>query len=306
MRFFSCLRSLIFAVLLAVVWASLALAAPADGASRFAELQGALVHYKNWGTGDAAVVLVHGWGGRLSHWKAQQEFLVGKGRRVIALDMPGHGDGGRPEVEHDLARLAEGVRVVLKDSEVKRVVLVGHSMGFGVSALAAQGLPSKELPVKVLGVVSVDGGWRFPPNPDDQAEKQSSMAWLAALEALKKDDYKDWITKNMDIWMGPTLAADRRQEILKSVLATPQRVLTGAFASATDPAKWPKGPFATPCLAIFAAGNTSIPADNEARLRKLFPKLDYKTIDGVGHWPHMEKPEAVNGLIADFLKKVGL
>src|SRR5688572_28994744 len=64
--------------------------------SRFAKLDGARVHYVNYGKGDEALVLIHGWTQNIDAWRDQiPEFA--KHYRVIALDLPGHGKSDKPQ-----------------------------------------------------------------------------------------------------------------------------------------------------------------------------------------------------------------
>lgn len=47
-------------------------------------------------------------------------------------------------------------------------------------------------------------------------------------------------------------------------------------------------------------------ADYEQYVRKLAPEADYRMMDGVGHFLMMEKPEAFNAIMAEFLSKQGV
>src|ERR1700752_2619966 len=58
--------------------------------SRFAKLEGARVHYVNYGKGDEALVLIHGWTQNVDSWRDQIPDFA-KHYRVIAIDLPGHG-----------------------------------------------------------------------------------------------------------------------------------------------------------------------------------------------------------------------
>ena len=83
-------------VLITLVLAATSAAFAADGESQFAKLDGARIHYKSWGKGKDALVLVHGWGCNLNHWRDQIPDLS-KRNRVIALDLPGHGESDKPQ-----------------------------------------------------------------------------------------------------------------------------------------------------------------------------------------------------------------
>src|SRR6185503_700681 len=60
------------------------------GRSKFAKLDGARIHYVNYGKGHEALVLIHGWTCNLEYWRDQISDLA-KRNRVITIDLPGHG-----------------------------------------------------------------------------------------------------------------------------------------------------------------------------------------------------------------------
>ena len=60
------------------------------------------------GEGGTPLVLVHGFGGDLNNWLFNHEALAA-GRRVIALDLPGHGESTKALQRGDLDELSESV-----------------------------------------------------------------------------------------------------------------------------------------------------------------------------------------------------
>ncbi len=88
---------LLFALLLASATSAFAF----DGESQFAKLDGARIHYKSYGKGRDALVLVHGWGCNLDHWRDQIADLS-KRNRVLALDLPGHGQSDKPQIAYSM------------------------------------------------------------------------------------------------------------------------------------------------------------------------------------------------------------
>jgi non-heme chloroperoxidase len=82
------------------------------------------------GTGTGiAIVLVHGLGCSHRHWMAVARRLAGR-HRVLAWDARGHGQC-RPQADRPitLSRLALDLAQLLAHFELRRAVLVGHSMG---------------------------------------------------------------------------------------------------------------------------------------------------------------------------------
>src|SRR5260370_36256826 len=102
---------------------------PLDKApSQFAKLDDIRVHYKSLGTGDTALVFVHGWTCNMNFWRYQVPAFDGK-MRMILIDLPGHGESDKPKVNYTPEFFAKSVDAVLKEAGVEKAVLDGHSMG---------------------------------------------------------------------------------------------------------------------------------------------------------------------------------
>src|SRR5262245_33688158 len=102
------------------------------------------------GKGDTALVFLHGWGGDREYWKNQADAFASD-FKVVTVDQAGHGASGTNRKEWTVEALAGDVVAVVKDLGLKRVILVGHSMGGPVALLAA-----KKLPGTVVAVIGVD------------------------------------------------------------------------------------------------------------------------------------------------------
>jgi pimeloyl-ACP methyl ester carboxylesterase len=96
----------------------------------------AVVRYLAWGDPDAPpLVLVHG-GAAHARWWAPLAPLLATDRRVVALDLTGHGDSDRREV-YAADVWAEEVLAVARAATRGAAVVVGHSMGGFVTIVAA-------------------------------------------------------------------------------------------------------------------------------------------------------------------------
>src|SRR5207245_5140002 len=122
--------------------------------SKFTTLDGAKIHYVNFGKGDEALVLIHGWTCNIDNWRDQFADFA-KRNRVIAIDLPGHGKSDKPQVTYSMDYFARAVDAVMRDAKVKRAVLVGHSMGTPVARQFY-----RKYPEKTLAIVIVDGSLR--------------------------------------------------------------------------------------------------------------------------------------------------
>ncbi len=99
------------------------------------------VFYNDHGEG-TCIVMLHGY---LETRKIWNDFVkqFPKGFRLIAIDLPGHGDSGTWGGQHQMDDLAHSVIAVLKAEQLEKVFLVGHSMGGYVVMAFAQLIPRK-------------------------------------------------------------------------------------------------------------------------------------------------------------------
>src|SRR6266851_7829700 len=101
------------------------------------EIDGLRLRYLELGEGDGVpALLVHGFGADLNTWMFTQPVLA-EGRRVIALDLPGHGGSSKEVGAGDGESLTDAVEGALSALGIGRGHLVGHSMGGAVAALLA-------------------------------------------------------------------------------------------------------------------------------------------------------------------------
>jgi non-heme chloroperoxidase len=87
--------------------------------------------YKDWGSGEPVVVFVHGWPLHSDMWQYQMIHLANAGLRVIAYDQRGCGRSTDPGVGYDFDTLADDLASVIEQLRLRRVVMVGHSIGAG-------------------------------------------------------------------------------------------------------------------------------------------------------------------------------
>ena len=91
---------------------------------------GVRLHYVERGSG-APLVMIPGWSQTAAQFEAQVEGLSAR-RRVIAIDMRGHGESDKPEHGYRIQRLAADLRDAIEALALERASLLGHSMGCSV------------------------------------------------------------------------------------------------------------------------------------------------------------------------------
>jgi len=111
---------------------------------------GVPIRYAVRGTGGPALVFVHGWSCDRTYWDAQVRHFAPR-HRVVAIDLPGHGESGTGREEWTVEAFGGDVAAVVQHLGLEEVVLIGHSVGGFVVLEAARRIPDK-----VVGVVGVE------------------------------------------------------------------------------------------------------------------------------------------------------
>jgi pimeloyl-ACP methyl ester carboxylesterase len=260
-----------------------------DGESQYAKLDGARIHYKSYGKGKDALVLVHGWGCNLGHWRDQIPDLS-KRNRVVALDLPGHGESDKPQIGYTMDLFANAIDAVMRDAKVERAVLVGHSMGTPVARQFY-----RKYPQKTSGIIIVDGGLR------PFGTKEMREQFLATFRA---PNYKEAGAQMFAQMMG-TLGPAEQERVKTSFSSTPQSVLVSAMESMNEESLYTPDKINVPVFAVLAK-SPFWPPDTEQFFRSLAPDFELQWWEGVGHFLMMEKPKQFNDAVIAFLNKKSL
>jgi pimeloyl-ACP methyl ester carboxylesterase len=118
-------------------WAILLAAVPSlgqaadDPGSKFVDIDGVKVHYFDQGKGEP-VVLIHGMhSGALLNWKLPGVIdALAKDHRVIAIDLPGHGQSDKPEKEEAYGlKIVDDVLKLMDHLKIEKAHIVGYSLG---------------------------------------------------------------------------------------------------------------------------------------------------------------------------------
>ena len=251
----------------------------------FADFEGQKIYFKNFGKGKKAIVFVHGWTCNSDFWK--DSYVAFPRRRVIAVDLPGHGRSDKPRVAYTMEYFARSIEAVLKKAKVERAVLVGHSMGTPVARQFYRLYPEK-----TLGLVIVDGALR--PYADDEMFEK----FFAPIRA----DYTANAPAFIDGMLVPMKDANLKMKIRAAMLATPDYVALSAMDGMADKRIWATDQIKVPVLAVMAKSPAWKPDEKEF-FQSLAPNLEFQMWDDVSHFLMMEKPQEFNQSIETYVAK---
>jgi pyruvate dehydrogenase E2 component (dihydrolipoamide acetyltransferase) len=255
------------------------------------EVDGRRLRYLELGEGEGVpVLLVHGFGADLNTWMFTQPALAEE-RRVIALDLPGHGGSAKEMGAGDGDSLTDAVEAALGALEIERVHLVGHSMGGAIATLLALRRPERVSSLTLIGSAGL--------GPEINGPFVEGFVQVArrreAIEILG-------LLVHDPALVSRTMVEDvLRYKRLDGVSAALARIAEAWFAGGrqsldlTD-----RIPTLTmPVQVIWGREDRIIPVAHAEVLESRFP---VHIIEQAGHLPHMEKAGEVNRLVKSFIE----
>ena len=239
------------------------------------------------------LVFLHGIGGAARAWRGQIAALGGR-YRAIAWDMPGYGDSA-PLTTVSIAALADALQDFLDQVGATRPVLVGHSIGGMIVQQWLVKHPGTAAAV-VLAQTSpafgkADGDWQKSfiearLGPLDRGETMRSLAPTLVKELVGDDPDAGGMEIARDC-MAAVPEASYRASML-ALLGFDQR-------SALKEIK-------VPTLVLSGSKDKNAPAPMMAKMSAYIPSATYLELEGVGHLVNLERPEAFNTALDQFLK----
>lgn len=114
------------------------------------------IHYYQGGpSAGETILMVHGFGASKDNWLRFARYFT-EDYQVIALDLPGFGDSSKPYASYDVGTQVERLAAFTQALQIKKLHLIGSSMGGHISALYAARYPEQILSVALLGNAGVD------------------------------------------------------------------------------------------------------------------------------------------------------
>jgi pimeloyl-ACP methyl ester carboxylesterase len=249
---------------------------------------GVPIHYSVQGKGEPALFFIHCWSCNRHLWDNQVSVFA-KNHKVVTIDLPGHGESGQGRKNWSVESFADDVNTVITKLKLKRVILVGSSMG-GPIALEA----TRRMPERVVAIVPVD--------TLHNVENKVPQEQLDAVFKQLRADYKGAVTGFLNqMLFSPSTPAAVKTRITSEVTSRPPEIaiaiLEGIFAYDSVPAlKEVKVP-------IHAINADMNPTNLEIN-RKYAPQFEVVIIKGSGHYPMLEDPARFNELLADSLRQL--
>ena len=244
-----------------------------------------------YGNGETTLLFVHGSNIDQSYFDNQVNFFKSS-YRVVTFDLPGQGNSGNGRETWSLEDYASDVNAVVEQLQLRRVILIGHSIGAYVNliAVATNGSP-------VIGFIGIDimknVGVALPENIKE-----------ATMEGLKAD-YK----KTNEMYVRNALTSPQTSpEILQRVIddyrnsyevmgvqIMPQILNLNEFDK-----KW----LPRLKLKLYLINVRYTPTDTTLLEKYVGAGYELIEIDGTSHFPMLENPRELNTSLAGVIKKI--
>ena len=266
--------------------------------------EGVEIAYEQRGAGPALLFL-HNGGASSTIWRHQTAALSAS-YRTVAVDLPGFGQSPRPATGIDLDGQVELLSALIDDLDLAPVLLVGNCMGSNIAA----GITARR-PDDVAGLVLVNplteatftAGWLGPlhtmarrvPGPTRALRRLSRRIvppGIAARATVRfqvgRSGRARGVHRDAEL-----IAGNRRRDQLPALVDVLDDM--GAYG-ALDAGR----PGDTPLCTIWGADNRVLsPKAGRVLDERLAPERAER-IEGCGHFPMLEEPEAVTGIIGAF------
>ena len=287
-------------------------------ATQFVHVNGAPFHYARAGSGES-LLLLHGWPEFWLTWKRVMERLANH-FDLIAPDLRGFGQSGEPDpapsdkVGPDIH--AADMLAVMDALGIERFGIVSHDVGCYAAQAIARRHPERVTGLFFFGCIypGIGGRWIAPDHIKEiWYQSFNQLPWAAELIGSSREACRLYFSNLIRHWSARKDAFD---EVLEAWVDNfmSRGNLQGGFnwyrsANAMRIAMMkgelpPQPPISLPTRVLWGAEERVLPAAWADRLGEYFTDLEFSTLSGAGHFPHMEAPDAASAAIRAFYDRL--
>ncbi len=252
------------------------------------------IHFSDHGKG-RVVVFLHGFLESIEMWQYYIRKLQGY-RRIICVDLPGHGRSGNFGYVHSMEMMADAVHAVLRHLMIRKCIIVGHSMGGYVGLAFAERYPDF-----VHGLVLYYSTARA----DSRTKKKDRDR---AIELVKRD-YRSFIRTTI-----PMLFAeknrDKYQRQIKVLIKRALQMKPQGVIGALEGMKRRKDREVllqfSPAKFLFVAGEADpvIPVESVRQQVESSGRAQLQIIEGCGHMGFIECKKQSLAAVRRFVNRI--
>jgi pimeloyl-ACP methyl ester carboxylesterase len=287
-----------------VEWDSVSETVPHSDRSQFVSVDGAKVHYQEFGERtNPVMILIHGYTASVYVWKTVAPMLADAGFRVIAVDLIGFGYSEKPGwFDYTIQSQSRMISRFMNRLGIGRATIVGSSYG-GAVALNL----TLDNPERVEKLVLVDAVC------NDEA-KNHPILRLASIRGVGETitplllDSKAFLKFRMRGTLSKSnhhmISSDRIDNIRRPLKAADghRSVLTTSRNWSANRLEQDAHLINQPTLIVWGEHDTVIPIKNGYKLHEEILNSRFVVLQDCGHVPPEEKSELFTELLTEFLK----
>lgn len=250
-----------------------------------------LIGYSDCGDSDTTLLFIHGWCIDKSYWSYQADYFCDR-YRVVLVDLPGFGSPAEGRTEWTIEQFGSDIAAVIADLDLRKVVLIGHSMGGAVALEAAATYPDR-----IIGFVGVDNFKGIGRAIDADQRKE-----LDEFIALLRDSFVQVSTRFADNYL---LHENTPQEVRDRLYTSIGRTDPGIGAAAAR-SNWLYQERELAQLAVLPVklqliNSNATPTDTAALGRYCAHSYRVYSAGLTGHYPMLEDPDRFNQALDSIL-----
>ncbi|GAT06878.1 alpha/beta hydrolase [Mycolicibacterium novocastrense] len=280
------------------------------------EINGSRLHYVDYaaeGRRSQTFVLAHGLGGRWQHWMENIPALAEHGR-VIAVDLPGFGRSQPAPGRYCIDTIADTLATLIRQLGQHKVVFLGHSLGGPLAVRFAARHPDLVTAIVLvagtvqtfadtLGLRRVGRNLHRSPASVISTYFEVATAGLPAPGLMRKLVITNPALRRLLLWPylhRPTALLPDSVALLVDGVGARGVLPTAAAVGRLWPDRWLTDP-GVPTLAIGADHDAISPLSDLAAFLQVAPNTRAVVIEGTGHMLMLERPDAFNDEIIQFV-----
>jgi pimeloyl-ACP methyl ester carboxylesterase len=241
------------------------------------------------------VLLLHGF---LGSWREFRSLLsdLPSSLHVFAITQRGHGKASKPAADYNLVTLASDAAAFLDALQIKRAVIVGHSMGGAVAQRLALDHSESVLGLGLVGTCVIEPG-----GSEIETFYESTISKLS-------DPIEPAFVRR---FLGTTLAHPSTQSVpdawVKEALNVPAHVWKATWKGRleTDDASDELSNIEVPTLIVWGDQDTRCPRRHQDAFVEEIPTSRLIVYEGAGHNPHLDAPRRFISDLVDFVVEIG-
>lgn len=251
---------------------------------------GVEISYTNQGSGEPALVFVHGWSCDKSYWKNQVPEFSEK-YQVVTIDYGGHGNSGLNRENFTIESFGDDVVAVVNKLKLEKIIFIGHSMG-GLVILDA----ASKLPGKVWALIGADTYQQF---YDTTHTKEM-------FEKFTEPFYKDFVSQTK-VFVQSMFPENANKEIVKMIAddmsSAPRDVAMQAFWGMYEYDRKIPEKLRLVRVPVYAINATMWPTNEEFN-RQMAQSFEAEYMLNCGHFVMLENPKLFNEFLQKFVTKI--